>query len=392
MATMSFRVVRGLVATASAGVCIAALAGGCSAKHDPTNGILLAVDTNLKVPDDIDTIGISVTLASNVNDVTEDDQFLLAPGGAAKFPATLGIVRGTSEPLQIRAVGYKDGAAVAMREAVTTLPTDRIALLNFELNWLDKPLVAGTTTETVRSVTTTCGDMAAPLAGTCGSFQLESVSLPTYAPVALAPSDGPAAVDCDTCFAGAQAVTVDAATCTFGLPPGDDANAINVVFQLAAGHTAGWCDGASCIIPLPNDSVEGWSLGQDGVIHLPPAACTSAAVGAVLVAPASARCPVLSSDHPAKQKYGTDGGVVPTSDGGAPDATVPDAGVADADVDGSTDAAMLDAGPLAEIALANIVTIAADPTGIYALTTDAVRARTDHLAVRSPLRRQRDRS
>ncbi len=350
-----------MATVAGIGIAGIGLGAGCSAKHDPAGGVLLSIDTNLKVPDDIDTIGISVSRATDGGVESEDDLFPLAPGGMAKFPATLTLLRGTGEPLQIRAVGYKDGAAIAMRQVVTTLPADRVAVLPLELNWLDKPLVTGTTTESVRSVTSSCGALEAPVAGTCSSFTLDSDSLAPYAATAIVPSDSAAAVDCDTCFAGGQVVTVDKTSCTFSPPAGvADATAINVVFQLAAGHTAGWCNGSSCIIPLPHDAAEGWSLGSDGLIHLPPAACTSAAVGSVIVAPATASCPVLSSEHPAKQDYGTDAGAPPDSS----DATVPDSGAPEAGPPAT---------PTAFTALPEVVSIASDGTTLYVLqrTDDA---------------------
>jgi hypothetical protein len=338
------------------GIAGVGLGAGCSARHDPAGGLLLSIDTNLKVPDDIDTIGISVSRATDGGVESEDDLFPLAPNGMAKFPATLTLLRGTGEPLQISAVGYKDGVAIALRQVVTTLPSDHVAILPMELNWLDKPLVSGTTEESVQSVTSSCGALEGPVAGTCTSFQLDSATLATYAPAAIVPSDGAAAVDCDSCFASGQAVTVDKASCTFTPAAGvADASAINVVFQLAAGHAAGWCNGGSCIIPLPHDSAEGWSLGSDGLIHLPPAACTSAAVGSVIVAPATASCPVLSSEHPAKQEYGT---VASPQDAG--DATTAPADAGDAEA----------ARPPSEVAftaLPDVVSLTSDGTTLYVL-------------------------
>ena len=368
-----------LVTAAALAALSGASAAACSGKEIPAGGIFLAVDTNLKVPDDIDAIGISITSAED-GTPSEDAMFPLAPGGSARFPATLDVVRGTDKPLQIRAVGYKNGAAIAMREAVTTLPADHVALMNLELNWLDRPLVSGTTAEAVRSVTTSCSAGEGPVAGSCASFQLDSATLGGFEPTAVAPSDGAAAVDVDSCFGSAQTVSPDPATCSFAPPSGvTSAAEINVALVPAPGHSAGWCSGASCVVPLPNDPLEGWSLGSDGAIHLPPAVCASAAVKAILVVPASASCPVLSSSHPAKQVYGTDGGKGDgTRDGG--DATAPaDASSGDDGGDATTDAAdAAEAGPppppYASSTVASVVSIASDGTTIYALVAPPVGA------------------
>ena len=98
------------------------VASACSAKHDPPPGaLLLAIETDLRVSGDIDTIGIAVSDADGSH-VSEDSTYPLATAGTATFPATLAIVRGTSSPIKIRVIGYRKGNPISVHDTVTTIP------------------------------------------------------------------------------------------------------------------------------------------------------------------------------------------------------------------------------------------------------------------------------
>lgn len=313
---------------------------GCSAKHDPAPGeLLLSIDSNLKVPDDVDEIGISVTSADGKT-LTTDQLYGMAPSGAAKFPATLAIVRGTADPIDIKVAAYKGGQAFTLRETVTTIPGDRTAVLRVDLNWLDNHTTSGGASS-VRSLVGTCGAGQTSIAGTCGSFQLDSATLPAYAAGAIVPSDDSSAcVNVDDCLlAGgsggvvtvpATALTRDGTSCTL-VPPGVT-GAFNVGLVLPPGGD-GWCNATSCVIPLSNDPVEGWQLTSSGLLQLPASVCSNTKVVSLALTPVSDQCPQYVSTHPACQNYGKDGGGEVTSEGGAPDATT---GGSDAGDDATT--------------------------------------------------------
>jgi hypothetical protein len=316
-----------IAATAcTVGVLAAALAA-CSAKHDPAPGeIFLAIDSNLKFPDDIDGIGISIKDQQGI--VSEDNVFPLGPGDGAQLPATLAVIRGTTEPITIRAVGYKGTTPITVREVITTIPADRTALLHVDLSFLNEGLVTMPASSTlVSQLTVPCENNTSPVGGTCQSFTLDSATLPTYDPTQVGTSDGASAsVDIDDCLTGGSSVTPDTTDCTIALPSA----AANIGLMLPA-NSPGWCNGESCVVPLIGSAVDGtvgdgWMLMPDGKVHLPQGVCAKGYP--VFTAPVTTTCPTFSLQHPAHQDYGA------ASDGGTQvnDATTPpvDAGGGDA--------------------------------------------------------------
>jgi hypothetical protein len=330
-----------------AALSVAAIGTACSAHHDPAPGaLLLAIDSNLKVPDDLDEIGVSVASADGTS-LTTDKQYPMAPTGAAKLPATLAIVRGTSAPIDIKVAGFKNGQAFALREMVTTIPEDRTAILRVDLNWLDNHSTSSTG-ESVRSLTGNCAAGDTSVAGSCVSFTLDSAALDRYSADAIVASDGDACVDVDACMTATSASSVSVpvaalargtegdggASC--GLPSPGIAGPYNVGLVLAAGAD-GWCDGQRCVIPLEQDPVEGWTPDGAGGITLPPSVCTNAKIVSVLLTPTSGSCPSYTATHPACQSYGGEAGA--GSEAGPPPG---DAGI-DATVDAGMDADAADA-------------------------------------------------
>ena len=279
------------------------------------------------------------------------------------------MVRGTSDPVTLRAVGYKNGQAFTVREATTTIPGNRTAVLHLDLTWLNDGTVSGAQTDTVRSLTTSCSAMnQSPIGGVCQPFTLDSDTLPLYVATDLGSSaDTTASVDIDDCFAQSTTVTPSAAcTLPVSLTP------VNYAVRLPAANGVGWCDGDGCIVPLLNEAKDGWDLESDGLVHLPPKICRDG--DEVIITPVTTSCAALSSLHPAHQEYGGT-----TSDAGM-DATMPppadagDAAIADAS-GGGTDAgdagdAGVDAGaaaPFAQLTRSSIYAVAADATSIYLL-------------------------
>ena len=329
---------------------LAVLVAGCSAKHIPAPGaLMLVIDTNLKVPDDLDGIGISVTDQKGL--VSEDQTFMLGPlaGGGAQFPGTFAVLRGTSLPVTIRAVGFKGIDAVTVREATTTIPAEGTALLHLDLDFLDEGLVQGTLSDTVSKLTVSCKPGFTPIGGTCQTISLDALALPPFTPSALGDSASAAtSLDVDACLLGGSSVT-PSSDCTLPVP----SSAVNIGLMLRPG-SAGWCNGDECVVPLTNLPGDGWSLGVDGVLHLPTSVCAGSY--AVFTTPVTSSCPQFSLQHPAHQDYdGTgddDADVGPSRDGSTGDATVSpiDAG---------------DGGATAHLARTGILSFAVDDHAVY---------------------------
>jgi hypothetical protein len=292
----------------------------CSARHDPAPGaILVAIDTNLKVPDDLDGIGLAISDSKGV--VSEDLMFPLGTGIGATFPATFAVLRGTSLPVTVRVVGYKGDTVVTVREATTTLPDDRTALLHLDLNYLNEGMVTGNANELVSKLTTTCAAGTTPIGGTCQPITLDSLSLPDYQATALGSStDAASSIDIDGCFVGGASITPTrtGTACTVPVP----GSPVNFGLTLPAG-SAGWCNGASCVVPILSASGStsggGWELDPDGTIHLPQGVCDKGLP--VFTAPVTSSCPVFSLQYPAHQDYGaivdSGTGIADAADGSA---------------------------------------------------------------------------
>ncbi len=293
----------------------------CSATHDPAAGeIFLAIDTNLKFPDDLDGLGVSIKNERGV--VSEDATFPLGPGGAAQFPATIAVIRGTSSPITIRVVGYKGATPITVRETITTIPAGRTALLHVDLSFLNEGMVQlPATGMMVSDVTVSCAAGSTPIGGSCQPFTLDSATLPAYDATALGSSTGSSALDVDACLIGGSTVTPDTTGCTIPTPTAT----ANVGLMVPASAGAGWCSAASCVVPLLESGTDGsqgdgWSLQADGLVHLPPGVCSKGY--AVFTAPVTAGCPSFSLQHPALQNYGgtaRDAGA-PVTDSAAPPA------------------------------------------------------------------------
>src|SRR5262249_42591222 len=126
----------GLVATAIA---------ACSGKTPPKQGeLVLAIDTDMTPGVDFDRLEIDL----KVNGQTVHSEVFSELGlpGLRQFPLTYAIVgsEGTTAPLQVRvATGRSDkgtatpvGAPITLDEVVTTVPSDRAALLRVHVQWL----------------------------------------------------------------------------------------------------------------------------------------------------------------------------------------------------------------------------------------------------------------
>jgi hypothetical protein len=125
-------------------VAVAAFAlvfGDACSRTEPAPGVLmLAVQTDLAAGKDRD-VEAGGLYVRDLFQLTEQ----VAPDGTVKFPATLAIV-GRGNPgasVRIRVVGFKRGEAKVMREVVTTIPRDRVALLSLPLRWVNYDKTAG---------------------------------------------------------------------------------------------------------------------------------------------------------------------------------------------------------------------------------------------------------
>jgi len=119
-----------VLATALALLGAVGLGWGCSGDKAAARGqIMVAFDTDMTVPRDVSKVQVQVKVDGRI---LYSNEFEVGPGGKVKLPATLAIVAaegGTKSPVTIKVVGLKASQARTLRQVVTTVPSDRIALL-----------------------------------------------------------------------------------------------------------------------------------------------------------------------------------------------------------------------------------------------------------------------
>jgi hypothetical protein len=345
---------------------LALLLAGCSA---PSKGALvLAISTDMQAPKDIDVVSIYVTTngAPRFNYLGR-----VLPDGSVSLPSTLAIVEPDSQGAQIRirVTAFKtqtsgDASARVLRDVLTTVPHQRVALLRLPLSFLDDGsgmgklpgmyvprgpggAPEGDTKFDPTMVASSCNfdqDHETSVDGVCTGAAVDSSTLPTYAlpevygDGGLQPSGAvTGCFDVDTCFAGATPVKgVGLATCTFGLA----GSAAPQNLALVTVSTGSCVAQGQCFVPLENDPTTGWSVAGSTVTMV-TGVCNALKNGAQLVETTSGPCGALTASQPICEPAAVDGGGA--TQGG--DATVDSA--VDAPIDaGTVDATLTDASPL----------------------------------------------
>lgn len=106
-----------------------------AAVEEAPSAIFLGVSTDLLVDDDFDSVGLFVSVRGEVKLARVEE---VLPNGTVGLPGTLSITQPAdpSTPVHIRVAGYKKGQVIAVRDAISTVPTGRISLLRLPIQWL----------------------------------------------------------------------------------------------------------------------------------------------------------------------------------------------------------------------------------------------------------------
>lgn len=99
------------------------------------SALFLGVSSDLVVDDDFDSVGLFVSVRGEVKLARVEE---VRPTGTVALPGTLSITQPAdpATPVHVRVAGYKKGQVIAVRDAVTTVPTGRISLLRLPVQWL----------------------------------------------------------------------------------------------------------------------------------------------------------------------------------------------------------------------------------------------------------------
>jgi hypothetical protein len=292
---------------------IPALAAGCEAP--PLGQIMLIVKTDMAPPKDFDTLRIEVfnegalkfEYEGPIPGDPDDDQKVV-------LPSTLGLVASEDPANAIRIEvgvrsGGNEGKVRVVREIVTTIPPDRVAMLNVPIQFLckkdDIPLDNQNNLKP-----SDCPEGKTCIAGTCEDSVVDSSTLPDYDEDEVFGGSGNpetgVCFDVQKCFSAAQLVdaqVLNLETCSFPLAgaPVDGAN-----FALGV-ESDGICNGVGCFVALDANSDTGWKVSDDGTsVILPGGVCANLAgdtpsslkVLQIVQAPVSEDCPLKEVKYP----------------------------------------------------------------------------------------------
>src|SRR5688572_3343873 len=122
----------------------ALVGGGNQACSGDKSAIMLAVNTDMKAPKDVNAV--SVTVSTN-NTVKHNVIGRVTPQGDILLPATLAIVE-PDEPnasIRIRVMAFQERKARVLRDVRTSIPTGgRVVLLRIPLNFVNDGSTQGT--------------------------------------------------------------------------------------------------------------------------------------------------------------------------------------------------------------------------------------------------------
>lgn len=270
----------------------------CSARKPA--GLMLAIQTDLSMTKDLDQLGIYV-LANGTPILSET---YMIEGGRVRLPSTIAIAPPANPPsaVRVRVVGFKGGSARIVRDAFTTVPTDRLAVLPLPLRWLDDGSAVGGDAEfqvnPFAKARAKCAEGQTSDLGVCVDANVPESKLALYEPAAIFGGGDEGAGSCfptPACFAGGVTQPLDETTCTIAKPaaPSNVAVVTNGDGDLV---------GTDTVIVLDEGSE--WSAVGDR-LQLPKALCAAPVRARWKFVLTSAACVTKTARYPACGRYAT---------------------------------------------------------------------------------------
>ena len=254
-------------------------------------GLVVAIDTDLSLPKDLDAVHLEVL----------DGTTMLFEHDAQALPLKIEVpeVKGGSE-LLLRAVGLKDGNARVEHSALVTVPNQYVGFVRLTLNYLCIGMVV--------DAESSCG-----LAHTCNQGACEPAAIAYELPQAkqadLVKSASTDCFDVAHCLSMATEVSPDPdQRCSFTVSEALESD-LNVALRLEPG-SEGACTKSACWVVLDAD---GFSIGLGQRVFVPESICMRRQGGADLRVAVSAQCPTKPRGTPLCPSEGTPGGNSPKS-------------------------------------------------------------------------------
>jgi hypothetical protein len=250
---------------------------GCSGEKK--GEVILALQTDMSLPDDITRVKIEVK--SNGKSL-HDHTYIVDPGaeGAEKIPATLAIVAGEedNQPIELKVIALRPGGTSGtgleprtLNKTVTTIPTERIAMLRVPMQWLCTGEVSEVDEGEYES---NCepdrdGNDTSCVAGTCKKTKVNSSKLPEFDEKAVfGGSDGEGTggtcFPTEACFDAGETLVPDE-DCVVTYSPESD-EILNFAVLAKDGGICRETDSGEnlCYVALDKSEEAGWYELEDG--------------------------------------------------------------------------------------------------------------------------------
>jgi hypothetical protein len=291
---------------AAAGALLSLAFVACSETQPVKGQLVLALNTDLALPKDIDTVRIQV----RANGADRFDRSYPFGPNENKIPATLTLVAGEDpkQPVEVRVLAFRQGEIRTLSKTITTIPEERTAMLRVPIQWFCyRQAEAGGEDEFRSTCEVDNGPDSACIGGTCVDANVDSAMLPPFEPEVVFGGGESAAdpkAECfptETCFDAGIDVTPDE-NCEVEVPE-SSADRLNFAVVTAM---AGICSGVTgaCYVPLDRTAeLGGWSeldAGEDGAPRyaLPQAVCERLEDGRGLRVRATRACDAKTASRP----------------------------------------------------------------------------------------------
>jgi hypothetical protein len=206
--------------------------GACSSTKVTTPGqLIVAIDTDMALPNQVDELEIDVTIANEPKPTVHYQTTVGGGDYSQPIPATLTLVAGPdpSVPATITLIGFKNGVPRTLRQVTSTVPTDRIVTLRMPIQWLCSGTVQPSgNVDGGLAFQSSCGPNATCKAGVCVGDAVDPSGLPTYDSASVFGGGSAPAADGSTvgtcfetisCMIGGTIVTPDdPMNCTVPVP------------------------------------------------------------------------------------------------------------------------------------------------------------------------------
>jgi uncharacterized protein YfaP (DUF2135 family) len=318
---------------------------GCTEDPKKKGQIMVAVSTDLSIDSDLDRVDVLVERENGEVFNTPID--LYPKEGGLFTPGSYAIVEGETqgESVRVSLIARKGNRARVVRELSTTLPKERISMVNMPIQWLCDDEVADNGKESKCLSSAKNGDKTCSL-GSCEDLLVKEEDQETYEPEtlyggyasSLEAARAGACFDVVRCFDGSKRAEIDLDTCRTKRPAGMKTPNVALIVK-----DAGHCNPITgiCYVALDQSKAYGYTT-KDDQIELPKAVCDRLSDGRVLSVVTTGACDTKTIQTPTCGPWlgpvgnqDRDGDGVDDSDDNCPDE--PNKKQEDADEDGIGD-------------------------------------------------------